>query len=112
MGYEDAQSHFLKKQVNVFLFDLKNEAIEHGFKPDEYWELQMTTEAEVSVLKKHHYPVISLRLQPNALLKVYQQVKCKLQQSLSKGDIALTEIDLTRDEKNYLTAYPVRGIRK
>lgn len=110
MGDTDAQQHFLSNQVELFLFDLKNEAIEQGFKSGESWTLKLATGDEIIAFKKHHHLVISLKLQPYALLKVYQQVKSKLQQSLGKDDAALTVSDLARDEKTHLVAYPDRNI--
>lgn len=106
-GSADAQQNFLNKQANLFLFDLQNEAREHGFKDDDSWDLQLVTENEMIGLKRQHHLVISLRLQPQALLKVYQQVKSKLQ-SLSNTDLALTAGDLSREDKSHLAAYPAK----
>jgi hypothetical protein len=111
VGGADAQEHLLASQVNLFLFDLRNEASEHGFRESESWNLEIATEDEVVSLKKQHHPVVSLRLQPQALLQAYQQVKNRLHQSLSKGDMALTTGDLIKDDKRQLAAYPARGIR-
>lgn len=105
----DAQQHFLDNQVNLFLFDLKNEATEHGFKNGETWSVQLATEAEMVHLKRHHHPVLSIRLQPNTLLKVYQQLKSKLQQSLTPEDAMLTAGDLANNEKKHLAAYPAKS---
>jgi hypothetical protein len=110
-GSADAQQQLLTTQVNLFLFDLKNEATEHGFKPGESWNLQLATEDEKAGLKKLHHPIVSLRLAPHALLKAYQQVKAQLQQSLNKVDVALSAGDVANDEKKYLVAYPARHIR-
>lgn len=111
LGGVDAQEHFLNNQVSLFLFDLKNEAREHGFKANESWKLELITENELISLKRYHHPVIYLRLQTQALLKVYQQVKNQLQQSLSEADEALTVNNLAQDEKKYLAAYPARTDR-
>lgn len=111
MGSEDAQQNFLASQVNLFLFDLKNEACELGFKADESWNLEIATEDEIISLKKQHHPVISIQLQAQALLRAYLQVKNKLQQSLSKNDMALTADELARDQKRILAAYPARSMR-
>ena len=111
MGSADAQQNFLAGQVNLFLFDLKNEASEHGFKPDESWNLQIATEDEIIRLKKQYHPVISLRLQAQTLLTAYLEIKSKLQQTFSKDDMALTVDDLSRDEKRHLAAYPERSFR-
>lgn len=100
-----------QQQINLFLFDLKNEAAEHGFKDGESWTLELATEQEMTSLKRQYSPIVSIKLQPQALLNVFQQVKSKLQQSFSKDDSALTEIDLIRDEKRHLAAYRIKGFR-
>lgn len=108
----DAQQHFLDNQVNIFLFDLKNEASEHGFKLGESWNIQMVTDDEIISLKRTHYPVIYMRLKPQALLHVYEQVSIKLQKFTNKSDAIVSEADLTRDGKNHLVAFPIRNSRK
>ena len=110
-GSADAQQSYLADQVNLFLFDLKNEAKEHGFKAGETWVLQLVTEQEITDLKRQHHPVVLARLRQQALLPAYLQVKCKLQQSLSSVDLALTADDVERDNKKHLAAYPERNIR-
>ncbi|PTR00840.1 hypothetical protein C8P68_10168 [Mucilaginibacter yixingensis] len=112
VGSADAQEQAMNSQVNLFLFDLKNEATEHGFKDGESWNLELVTETEMIDLKRHHYPIISVRLLPHALLKVYQQVKSKLQQSLTPAEASLTAGDLANTEKRHLAAYPARSNRK
>lgn len=111
-GDADAQQHFLASQVNLFLFDLRNEATEHGFRNNLSWNLQLSTEAEIMDLKRYHDLVVSLRLQPNLLLKAYQQVKSRLQQSVSTEETAMTARDIVRQEKKYLTAFPIGGKSK
>ncbi|HEY9533977.1 MAG TPA: hypothetical protein VIQ77_05550 [Mucilaginibacter sp.] len=108
----DAQQLSVNNKVNIFLFDLKNEAIEHGFKSGETWSLQMASDNEIVDLKRIHHPVVSMRLKPNVLLQAYQQVKSKMQQSVDKTDIELSVNDLIREGKQYLTAYPSRIPRK
>jgi len=110
-GGADAQQQFLAGQVNLFLFDLKNEAMEHGFKTGETWDVRVVTENEITSLRRENHPVISIKLQSNELLTAYLQVKSKLEQSLSKDDTALTADDLVRDEKQHLAAFPVRSFR-
>jgi len=107
-GGADAQQQFLDKQASIFLFDLKNEATEHGFKSDGSWALELATDNEMTELRKIHHPVISLKLQANALLKVYQQVKSRLHQSLNTADLELSDIELATNEKKHLAAFPVR----
>lgn len=107
----NTQQNFLTDRVNLFLFDLKNEASAHGFRPGESWNVRITTENEIKVLRREHHPVLSLNLQSDELLKVYLEIKSKLQQSLSKDDMALTAEDLAKNEKRHLAAYPARSFR-
>ncbi len=111
MGGANAQPSIVDGQVELFLFDLKNEAIEHGFKAGESWNLRIATDKEIISLKKEHHPVISLRLQRENLLKAYLQVKRKLEQPVNNSDMALTDDDLAADEKRHLAAFPARNIR-
>lgn len=110
-GGMDTQQ-FLTRQVNLFLFDLKNEAKEHGFSIEDSWALQLVTDQEIESLKLNHHPIVSLSLGPDALLNAFQQVKGKLQQSLSKHEIELTISDLIRDDIKQMAAYPAREERK
>jgi hypothetical protein len=105
-GNAQAHSNHLAAEANLFLFDLHNEATERGFKQPNQWQLQLATDSEISYLKKHHHPIVTLRLQPDALINVYQQVKYQLQQLLSKEDNELTSAGIVRDEKKHLVAYP------
>ena len=107
----DAQQDILSNQINLFLFDLKNEAREHGFKAGDSWTVQIATDTEFFNLKKEHHPLISLRLQTHALLRAYLQVKSKLQQAINNDDRTLTEDDLTRNDKRHLVAYRVKNAR-
>lgn len=101
----------LEIQVNLFLFDLKNEAKEHGFKPDESWTVELVTDQELAWLKRVHHPVVSLHLHSPGLLTAYKDIKNKLRQSLSSADAALTDSSLISDQKRQLAAYPDRHTR-
>ncbi|HWD89448.1 MAG TPA: hypothetical protein VG367_15055 [Mucilaginibacter sp.] len=107
-GSADAHQTTLARQVSIFLFDLKNEACEHGFKTGESWFLRLATDDEIVRLKKEHYPLVSMRLYPDALLNAFRQVKQRLQQSLNKEEMLLTVMDLTRDSISSLAAYPLK----
>lgn len=110
-GSANAPQHALDRQVNMFLFDLKNEATELGFKANESWHLELVDQEDIVKLKRHHTPVILLKLQPEALVKVYQQVKASLQQPFSSTDTELTAKNMIRSEKSHLAAYPARIAR-
>ena len=110
-GSADAQQQFLAGKVNLFLFDLKNEAVEHGFKAGETWNVRIVTDNEITSLRKNNHPVVSLKLQSDELLKAYMLVKNRLAQALNHDDMALTAADLATNEKRYLAAYPERSFR-
>lgn len=111
MGSADAQQNFLVEKVNLFLFDLKNEACEYGFKAHESWNIRLATDKEITGLRRNNHPVLSLKLPANELLKAYLHVKGKLEQSISNEDMVLTADDLARNEKWHLAAYPERSFR-
>jgi hypothetical protein len=77
-GRVTTQQYSAAGTADLFLFDLKNEASEHGFKADESWILQLSTDEEIADLKRQYYPVISSRLKPAALLEVFQSGKTKI----------------------------------
>jgi len=106
------EQHFINTQVSLFLFDLRNEASEHGFKSGESWSLQMATDQEVITLKRHHHPVVSMRLIPEVLLNVYHRIKAKLKQPLTSADTAFSVSELAENQKKHLTAYPVKLVIK
>jgi hypothetical protein len=53
-----------------------------------------------------------MKLKPNALLGVYQQVKSRIKQYVDKSENELSETDLIRDGKHHIAAYPLRAFRK
>jgi hypothetical protein len=108
----EAQLRQPSRYASLFLFDLKNEASEHGFKSDESWTLQLATDDEIAGLKKNYYPLVSIKLYPDVLLDVFQQVKNKLHQALDKQEVGLTVVDLQNNGVNHLAAYPARQQRK
>lgn len=110
-GRVTTQQYSAAGTADLFLFDLKNEASEHGFKADESWTLQLLSDEEIASLKRQYYPVISTRLKPAALLEVFQEVKQRLQQTLSSSDLALTENDIARNEKKHLAAFSSKHSR-
>lgn len=107
----EAQQAALSK-VNLFMFDLKNEAQERGFKADDSWTLELATEKDLNTLRRAHHPIVLMKLAPSILLKVYQQVKSQLNQLASATDEALTDEDILTNEKKYLAAYRTKPVIK
>jgi hypothetical protein len=104
----DAQLTLLDRQVNVFLFDLKNEATEYGFKTGESWSLQLAKDDEIPGLKRNHKPVISIKLYPDDLLNFFRQVKHRLRQPLNEQESQLTISDLANNGINHMVAFPLK----
>lgn len=98
--------------ANLFLFDLKNEATEHGFKADQAWALQLSTVAEIAALKRLYHPLVTVRIDPAAMLQAYRLVKARLQQPLTDADDALTEAAIVRDELTHLAAFSLKPGQK
>ncbi len=96
------------KHVSLFLFDLKNEATERGFKHDNPWTLQLASDEEMAGLKRLHFPIISLRLQSNNLLSIFKRVRSTLEQALSETALAIAASDVARNDKKYIAAYPTK----
>lgn len=107
-----AEQQTILGKVNLFLFDLKNEAKERGFKPHDSWILELATDNDLRLLRRSHHPIILMKLQPTILLRVYLQIKSKLNQAHSDTDLALTNKDITNNEQQYLVAYAVKNIVK
>lgn len=107
-----AQQLLEDKQVNLFLFDLKNEATERGFKSDNQWTLQLASDEEMAGLKRLYFPVVSLHLQSNSLLNIFKRVKSKLKQDLSDTELAIATADINRDDKKFMAAYPTKVIAR
>lgn len=110
-GDTDAQRHYLTNQVNLFLFDLKNEAAEHGFRVEDSWTLQLATEEQTISLKRHRHPMISLKLHPDILLSAFRAVKIGLQQPLSRQESEVTVSDIGREGISVIVAYSSREPR-
>lgn len=110
-GSASAQHQSLNGQAAIFLFDLKNEATEHGFGESGSWTLELATEGELRSLRRLHHPVIALRLKPHDLLNIFKQVKSKLQQPLTRQEMELNANDMTMNNKNQLVAYPAQKAR-
>ena len=93
------------QQVNLYLYDLQNEAREHGFKNDDSWTIIMVTDNDRLQLQKNYYPVVSQSLNPDVLWLFLHHVKTKLNQSLSKDEEAADVLTIIRDELKYIVAY-------
>lgn len=101
----------LDQQTNLFLYDLMNEAKEHGFKADEQWTITMATLEERASIQKNYRPSVAVKLNPAELLVVSQQAKTRLKQSIKpEGDPAHIR-DIIRNNYKYLVAYNPKRTR-
>lgn len=105
-------SKALTLKANIFLFDLKNESNENGFRASDQWILQLANEREMLAFKKEHLPLLSVKLDLFDLLPLFRKIKAELSQSLSKIELEFTESDMKRNEKQYLVAYHIKTLRK
>jgi hypothetical protein len=94
-----------EKQARTYVYDLMNEAKEHGFRADDKWKLSLVNEAEKHRLQKEYHPAIVNKVSPEAILEVFHNVKPALRQSLSKEDLLLDTKTILDDNLNYIVAF-------
>jgi hypothetical protein len=101
----------IEAQIRLYLYDLTNEAKEHGFNDDDRWQLSMVTEAERKRIEKEYHPAISSKAFPDALLTAFHIVKSRLKQSLNKDEQQMDgDAGLNADLK-YIIAYNPKRMR-
>jgi hypothetical protein len=94
----------VEKEARTYVYDLMNEAREHGFGPNDKWRLSMVNETDNLRLRKEYYPAISSKIDPEDILAVFQFVKSALQQPLSKDELELNEHIIQQRELQYILA--------
>jgi hypothetical protein len=99
------QSQTIERQVRTYVYDLMNEAKEHGFKSEDKWTLTLVTEEERVKIKKDYYPVVANKVSPEVLLEVFQSVKSELHQSLSKEELLMDTRSILNGDLNYIIAF-------
>ncbi|MFB9841677.1 hypothetical protein [Mucilaginibacter ginsenosidivorans] len=101
----------LESQARLYLYDLMNEAKEHGFKPDEPWSLKLVTEAEKKQIQREYYPAVASKVYPELILDVFHTVKSKLQQSMSKEEQLIDLRTVLSDGLAYIIAFSPKRLR-
>lgn len=94
-----------ERQARTYVYDLMNEAKEHGFKAEDKWKLNLVNEAEKSRLQKDYHPAVASKVAPEAILEVFHTVKSALRQALSKEDLLLDTKTILDDQLNYIVAF-------
>ena len=105
------QEQNIETQTRIYVYDLMNEAKEHGFKDEDTWELSMVTEAERSRIQRNYYPAVASKVFPEILLPVYQSIKSRLKQSLSKEEEEMNNSTILRDDLKYIIAFNPKRVR-
>jgi len=105
------QDQTIETQTRIYVYDLMNEAKEHGFKDEDRWELSMVTEAERTRIQRNYYPAVASKAFPDMLLHVFQSVKSRLKQSLSKAEQLMDSGTIARDDLKYIIAFNPKRIR-
>ena len=104
-NYPDLIDLSFHQQVNLYLYDLQNEAREHGFKNDDCWKIIMVTDTERIQIQRNYFPVVSQCLNPDVMWLFFHHVKTKLTQPLSKDEENVDVLTIIRDELKYIIAY-------
>ena len=105
------QEQTVESQTKIYMYDLMNEAKEHGFKNDDQWQLSLVTDNEKTRLLKDYYPAVAAKIFPEMLLQVFQSVKSKLSQSLSKEEQQLNSTSVLKEDLKYIVAYNIKRPR-
>jgi hypothetical protein len=102
----------IEYQAREYLFDLKNFAIENGFKPEEHWEVSLATAAEKEVIENKYNPTISTKVVPEVLSGMFPIVKAKLSQALDNVENSIDAKSLAKSGLQYVIAYNPTRLRR
>ena len=92
-------------ETSRYVYDLANLAKEHGFKPDENWELTMQSTVGKTRIQRDFYPNNVAKISPDILLQVLHSIKTKLNLPLTQEEEAANKQSINLDELQYLVAY-------
>jgi hypothetical protein len=95
----------VEQETKLYAYDLTNEAAEHGFKSTDNWNLTMVTDKGRVEIQKEYFPTVAAQLYPEILLGVYQNIKRRLHQNLSKEEESLTVETILKDDLRHIIAY-------
>ncbi|WP_162996877.1 type 2 periplasmic-binding domain-containing protein [Mucilaginibacter kameinonensis] len=89
-------------QVKEYLFDLRNTAIENGFKPDKPWQLKLVNKADKIAIEKQYRASISVEAPADQIASMLNMVQAGLMLPLTEP-VSLKNIQA--NELQYLIAY-------
>jgi hypothetical protein len=101
----------IKVQTLTYVYDLMNEAKEHGFRDDDKWELSLVTETDRARIQKDFYPVVTSKLYPDNLLQFFQSVKSQMHIPLSKEEQQMDNQSVLNNEFKYIIAFNPKRVR-
>jgi len=101
----------IKVQTMTYVYDLMNEAKEHGFKADDTWELSLVTETDRVRIQKDYYPAVASKALSDILLQVFQSVKSELHLPLSQQEEQMSTQSILKDELKYIIAFNPKRAR-
>jgi len=105
------QSPTVERQARTLVYDLMNEAKEHGFGAEDKWTLIVVNDQEQARIKKDYYPVLTNKPATDDLLQVFRSVKTELKQSLSKEESQMDTMTLLNEHLNYIIAFNPKRFR-
>lgn len=98
----------IEKQVNQYVFDLQNLALEHGCKPDELWELEQATLEEKRQLERKYQLTLSNQVLPEQASELFRLIQLKL--NLKPLAQSGNELE-NKPKSNYLVAFHTGRIK-
>ena len=101
----------IKVQTMTYVYDLMNEAKEHGFKADDTWELSLVSETDRVRIQKDYYPAVASKAFSDILLPVFQSVKSALHSPLSKEEELMNNHTILTNELKYIIAFNPKRAR-
>jgi len=100
-----------EKQTRTYLYDLMNEAKEHGFKADDQWNLSLVTDAERSSIQRDYFPAVASKVSPELMLQVFQSIKSGLQQPLNTEEMQLDSQAILKRGLKFIVAFNPKRTR-
>lgn len=99
------QYQSVEREAQSYMYDLMNEAKEHGFKAEDKWTLCLVTKSAQEQIKKDYYPTVVNKVAPEILLRLFHLVKSGLHQSLSKEELLIDTKCIIDGQLNYIIAF-------
>jgi len=95
----------VEREARAYMYDLMNEAKEHGFKAEDKWTLCLVTKSAQEQIKKDYYPTVTNKVPPEILLQLFHMLKSELHQSLSKEEALIDTKSILDGQLNYIIAF-------